>query len=895
MQYRNPEGQVARWLEILSAYQMNIVHRPGRMHRNADGMSRIQCKQCGMFDEATEEIETTEQSGEGLVSQVTESEELNLRTAQEQDEDIMMVKQWIASNRKPERKEIAGESFFVKSLISQWERLKIENGILVRRWDVLGTDEVRWQAVVPLTHRRIVLKYSHDNRASGHLGIMKTVSKIRQGYFWPGLQNDVKSYVAGCDFCSRRKEPLKTKRAPMELERSGFPMERIAIDILGELPLTERGNKYIVVIGDYFTKWTECHAMPNMEASTVARILIEQVVSRFGIPYIIHSDQGRQFEGKLFTEMCTMLQITKTRTTPYHPKSDGMVERFNKTLVTMLSAYVNENHTDWDEQLQYVMMAYRATEHETTGLTPNMCMLGRETTCPLDIMFEMPPPVKNIPHNDWVWKLQEKLESAHKLVRQNTERGMKRQKRYHDDSLSYETFEVGDKVYVFFAVKKVGCSSKFTCYWKGPFEVSRKLSRSLYVVNCGRRRTLQVIHCDRMRKAKRQILAGEDIADITGNENSDTEEQNIIENDSVWMGEDIPIFNEYNDYEIDFGRGKRNKQSPYWMKDYVLSIFRSNMAKTKTTRRKANQRCETCQETFNNAATLKYHVLTTHLGEYGCEPCKKTFTKRFFYNKHLKSRHANEESETEKDSEEPKKSSPVEHVKVSEKVPEPIKITEPVKQQVDAICSTELKKHCEINNKTYSSSNSGDEVSEDAVSESEESSWGNIEEIELIESETSDMALPLFAPQKRKIENVVSKRTENEVDSLSTKKVEKSSDNNNNCIVEKAIMNPHKEEKDSGDRCPPVDNQGNNDKARREDERIVQDIYSGRIYTKPTRPKPVFAPPRKQAEDSAKKEDRVDSDSDMDEITITIKAGAKKRLKLKLPCGELKLDFEMTK
>ena len=179
---------------------------------------------------------------------------MNLRTAQEQDEDIMMVKQWTAFNRKPERKEIAGESFFVKSLISQWERLKIENGILVRRWDVLGTDEVRWQAVVPLTHRRIVLKYSHDNKASGHLGIMKTVSKIRKGYFWPGLQNDVKSYVAGCDFCSRRKEPLKTERAPMELERSGFPMERIAIDILGELPLTERGNKYIVVIGDYFTK-----------------------------------------------------------------------------------------------------------------------------------------------------------------------------------------------------------------------------------------------------------------------------------------------------------------------------------------------------------------------------------------------------------------------------------------------------------------------------------------------------------------------------------------------------------------------------------------------------------------------------------------------------------------
>ena len=124
----------------------------------------------------------------------------------------------------------------------------------------------------------------------------------------------------------------------MEITRSGFPMERKAIDILGELPITERGNRYILVIGDYFTKWTECHAMPNMEASTVATIPIEQVVSRFGVPYIIHSDQGRQFESKVFAEMCKLLQITKTRTTAYHPKSDGMVERFNKTLVTMLSA-----------------------------------------------------------------------------------------------------------------------------------------------------------------------------------------------------------------------------------------------------------------------------------------------------------------------------------------------------------------------------------------------------------------------------------------------------------------------------------------------------------------------------------------------------------------------------
>ena len=446
--------------------------------------------------------------------------------------------------------------------MTQWDRLKVENGILCRKWTVLETNEVRWQAVIPFSHRRLVLKFSHDIKTAGHLGIAKTYSKISQGYYWPGLRNDVKAYVNGCEFCARRKDPLKTKKAPMELVRSGFPMERIAIDILGELPVTEEGNKYILVIGDYFTKWTECHAMQNMEASTVANILVEQVVSRFGIPYTIHSDQGRQFESRLFKEMCKLLQITKTRTTPYHPKSDGMVERFNKTLVTMLSAFVNEHHTDWDKHLQYVMMAYRSTEHETTGLTPNMCMLGRETTCPLDLMFEMPLAIKTIPSNEWVWQLQEKLETAHRFVRENTGRNMHRQKRYHDENLSYETFEVGDKVYVFFAVIRVGCSPKFTLYWRGPFEIKGKLSASLYKVNCGRQGITQVIHCDRIRKAKKQTLAWEE---GKGNNEANAPEANDepdVEDNRIWAEESIPIVNDNVEYEIDFGRGKRVRHRP---------------------------------------------------------------------------------------------------------------------------------------------------------------------------------------------------------------------------------------------------------------------------------------------------------------------------------------------
>ena len=142
----------------------------------------------------------------------------------------------------------------------------------------------------------------------------------------------------------------------MQIVGAGMPMERIAMDILGELPLTSKGNKYILVVSDYFTKWVDAFAMPNMEARIVAEFVIQEVVTRFGVTYNIHSEQGRQFEGKVFTEMCKLLHVKKTRTTPYHPQSDGMVERYNKTLLSMLRTLVDDNQRNWDELLPYVLI-----------------------------------------------------------------------------------------------------------------------------------------------------------------------------------------------------------------------------------------------------------------------------------------------------------------------------------------------------------------------------------------------------------------------------------------------------------------------------------------------------------------------------------------------------------
>ena len=118
--------------------------------------------------------------------------------------------------------------------------------------------------------------------------------------------------------------------------RSGGPLDRVALDIMGPLPLTKRNNKYILVIGDYFTRWMEVYPIPHQNAEVIAEKFVKEFIARYGAPLEVHSDQGRNFESELFKEVCKILEIHKTRTTTYHPSSNEMIERFNRTLASMI-------------------------------------------------------------------------------------------------------------------------------------------------------------------------------------------------------------------------------------------------------------------------------------------------------------------------------------------------------------------------------------------------------------------------------------------------------------------------------------------------------------------------------------------------------------------------------
>ena len=183
--------------------------------------------------------------------------------------------------------------------------------------------------------------------------------------------------------CEARKTNSRVSKSQPQNYQFGAPMYIVATDILGPFPQSESGNRYVLLVGDYFTRWIEAYVVPKFSAKTVAQTLVYEFFSRFGTLFDLHSDQGRNYESQLFKEVCELLEVRKTLSSPYHPQSNGMIERFNRTLIDMTAVYTNQNQTHLDKHLAMLTAAYQSCVHEKTGYTPNLLMLGREVNLEL--------------------------------------------------------------------------------------------------------------------------------------------------------------------------------------------------------------------------------------------------------------------------------------------------------------------------------------------------------------------------------------------------------------------------------------------------------------------------------------------------------------------------------
>lgn len=466
-----------RWLASLSNFNFKLIYRSGKSNGDADGLSRRPQDTVQMFPDVVSAIcqastvkrencplaETLVITNANSVVECVESQQetfidcTDLSTvdwAQEQsaDETIDRVRKLVIDGILPHRYDRDKISPEVLKYFREWKKLSVCNNVLYRS-SVLNGD-VTQQLVLPFRFRNLVLQHLHDD--AGHQGRDRTLSLVRSRFYWPGLESDVKNKVQNCDKCIRRKT-IPRPSAELVNIVSTQPMELVCIDFLS-LERSKGGHEHILVITDHFTRYAQAFPTRNQLAKTTAKILFDNFIVHYGFPARLHSDQGRNFESNLIKELCSLAGVGKSRTTPYHPMGNGMVERFNSTLLNMLGTLETHQKDDWKTYVAPLVHSYNATRHDSTGYSPFFLMFGRHPRLAVDAYLGLSSPeeptVKSREH--YATKLKKRLQFAYKVASTESKKSADRHKANYDLKVREATLDVGDRV----LVRQVGLKGK---------------------------------------------------------------------------------------------------------------------------------------------------------------------------------------------------------------------------------------------------------------------------------------------------------------------------------------------------------------------------------------------------------------------------------------------------
>ncbi len=366
--------------------------------------------------------------------------------------------------------------------------------------------------VVPHGQRGMMLTHAHDAPCAGHHGVKATYETLKQVAYWPGMQQDVAEYVKGCLVCCQFQPANPNHRAPLQRKGMTFPWSDLQIDWVGPLPRSTRGNKYFLTVICEFTKWIECLPAPNDTAETTACLLMNHIFSRFGLPLRVNSDRGTHFTAEIMQNVWKLLGIQAKLHISHHPISSGQVERANRTVVSMLKKYVATNQKDWDVKLPLVLMAARATPHQSTGIPPFTMMTGRNMTLPLHLLYQ--PGDLNLVTayntHQYLEELHQHLRTTFAFAQQQLQRSAEGRKAYYDQKASHHELNVGDQVWYYsFARPRPNAphhlSKKFLPHWTGPHEIVDKLSPVAYRIKIRQGRSEPVLRWVHRNQIKRPL------------------------------------------------------------------------------------------------------------------------------------------------------------------------------------------------------------------------------------------------------------------------------------------------------------------------------------------------------------------------------------------------------
>ena len=443
-----------RWLAALANYDHTIRYKKGTTHTDADGLSRIPkvVVQAVMQAHDDDNLPLVDRVRDPVASppscpdvqipdEVLRSSSLSQKdwsAAQSQDPITSILRDHVRDGTKPQRT----PDRKLDTYLREWQHLVLFQGVLYKKAQVNG--EERLLLVLPESLRVDVFKALHDDL--GHQGRDRTTSLFKERFYFPGIDQFIADRIRKCHRCIKRKSRAGTAElSPIE---STAPMEVVCVDFL-KLERCKGGFEHILVLTDHFSRYAQAFPTKNETAKTTAKVLFENFVVHYGFPARIHSDQGANFESTLIKELCNLAGVEKSRTTPYHPMGNGMVERFNQTLLKMLGTLEEKQKADWKAHVPCLVHAYNATRHESTGFSPYFLMFGRHPRLAIDAFLGLPTDsLSSNKQLDYTNKLRKRLRSSYEKAKEAASKASATNKKRHDVKAKELTLRPGDRVLV---------------------------------------------------------------------------------------------------------------------------------------------------------------------------------------------------------------------------------------------------------------------------------------------------------------------------------------------------------------------------------------------------------------------------------------------------------------
>lgn len=373
-----------------------------------------------------------------------------------------------------------------------------KEGLLLRKFTFPSGRYVE-QLVLPKCRREDAMRAAHDCIMSGHQGAKKTTDRVMQEFYWPGMQSDIKRYVKSCDICQKTTPKGRTTKAPLgQVPIIDTPFQRVAVDLVGPIsPPSERGNRYLLTMVDYATRYPDAVALPSIETERVAEALVE-MFSRVGVPREVLSDRGTQFTSEMMREVERLLSVKHLTTTPYHPMANGLVEKFNGTIKQMLKRMCQERPKDWDRYIAALLFAYREVPQSSMGFSPFELLYGRHVRGPLsllrDIWTKADLEEETKTTYQYVLDLRTRLDETCKVAHEALAKAGEKYEQYYNRRAKLRKLQVNDKVLILLPTS----GNKLVMQWKGPYPVTSKRSDLDYEVDLGSKKN--VFHINMLKR-----------------------------------------------------------------------------------------------------------------------------------------------------------------------------------------------------------------------------------------------------------------------------------------------------------------------------------------------------------------------------------------------------------